>query len=121
MSTYKLFLFNDTVTTEIYPYRLTLYLHGALSAFFLKRAAVSLTVPLGLTRAICLAIDSLGSVGAVIACSTDAKRESISCCLITFLVALTTRFCQVPSDFFSRFLRASGVSAETGFSIQLRE
>src|SRR3546814_3520232 len=62
------------------------------SAFFLKRAAVSLTVPLGLTRAICLAIDSLGSVGAVIACSTDAKRESISCCLITFLVALTTRF-----------------------------
>src|SRR3546814_17159318 len=85
------------------------------SAFFLKRAAVSLTVPLGLTRAICLAIDSLGSVGAVIACSTDAKRASISCCLITFLVALTTRFCQVPSDFFSRFLRASGVSAETGF------
>src|SRR3546814_9538703 len=47
------------------------------SAFFLKRAAISLTVPLGLTRAICLAIDSLGSVGAVIACSTDAKRESI--------------------------------------------
>src|SRR3546814_2919861 len=82
------------------------------SAFFLKRAAVSLTVPLGLTRAICLAIDSLGSVGAVIACSTDAKRESISCCLITFLVALTTRFCQVPSDFFSRFLRSEEHTSE---------